>query len=132
MEYSVPLDAGAACLREILETIDEQKIDVVFPIEYRYVAGDDLWLSMFEGGPRAAISVHHDARFDYRPYFNAVEPIFWKYGGRPHWGKIHRLVYQDLVKLYPKFGQFLELRQALDPTGRLLNPHLRAMFGITQ
>jgi FAD-linked oxidoreductase len=76
MEYSVPLEAGIACLREILKTIDDQRIDVVFPIEYRYVAGDDLWLSMFTEGPRAAISVHRDARFDYRPYFDAVEPIF--------------------------------------------------------
>jgi FAD-linked oxidoreductase len=132
MEYSVPLDAGAACLRDILQTIDEQKIDVVYPIEYRYVAGDDLWLSMFEGGPRAAISVHQDVRLDYRPYFDAVEPIFWKYGGRPHWGKIHTLTYRQLAKLYPKFNDFLELREALDPTGRMLNPHLRALFGITR
>ncbi len=91
MEYSVPLDAGAACVREILRTIEQKNIDVVFPLEYRYVAGDDLWLSMFSGGPRASISVHRDARFDYRPYFDIVEPIFWKYGGRPHWGKVHTL-----------------------------------------
>ncbi len=130
MEYSVPLDAGAPCLREILRTIDEKQIDAVFPLEYRYVAGDDLWLSMFSGGPRASISVHRDARFDYRPYFDIVEPIFWKYGGRPHWGKIHSLKHEQLVKLYPKFRDFLELREALDPTGRMLNPHLRGLFGI--
>ena len=130
MEYSVPLDAGAPCLREILRTIEEKEIDVVFPLEYRYVAGDDLWLSMFSGEPRASISVHHDARFDYRPYFDAVEPIFWKYDGRPHWGKVHTLTYAQLVKLYPKFKDFLDMREALDPTGRMLNPHLRGLFGI--
>ena len=130
MEYSVPLDAGAPCLREILRTIEEKEIDVVFPLEYRYVAGDDLWLSMFSGEPRASISVHHDARFDYRPYFEAVEPIFWKYDGRPHWGKVHTLTYAQLVKLYPKFKDFLDMREALDPTGRMLNPHLRGLFGI--
>ncbi len=130
MEYSVPLDAGAPCLLEILRTIDEQQIDVVFPLEYRYVAGDDLWLSMFSGGPRASISVHRDARFDYRPYFDIVEPIFWKYGGRPHWGKIHTLKHDQLMKLYPNFKDFLEMREALDPTGRMLNEHLRGMFGI--
>lgn len=79
MEYSVPIEAGAACLREILKTISDDNIDVVFPLEYRYVAGDDAWLSMFHGGPRASISIHRDARFDYRPYFDAIEPIFWKY-----------------------------------------------------
>jgi FAD-linked oxidoreductase len=130
MEYSVPLDAGAPCLLEILRTIDEQQIDAVFPLEYRYVAGDDLWLSMFEGSPRASISIHRDARFDYRPYFDVIEPIFWKYGGRPHWGKVHSLKHEQLVKLYPHFKDFLEMREALDPTGRMLNVHLRALFGI--
>ena len=130
MEYSVPLEAGAPCVLEILRTIEEKNIDVVFPLEYRYVAGDDLWLSMFSGAPRAAISVHQDARFDYRPYFDIVEPIFWKYGGRPHWGKVHTLKYEQLSKLYPKFADFLEMREALDPTGRMLNAHLRGLFGI--
>ena len=130
MEYSVPLDAGAACVSEILRTIEDRSIDVVFPLEYRYVAGDDLWLSMFSGGPRAAISVHRDARFDYRPYFDIIEPIFWKYGGRPHWGKVHTLGHEQLTKLYPKFQDYLEMREALDPTGRLLNPYLRKLFGI--
>ena len=130
MEYSVPLDAGAPCVLEILRTIEEKEIDVVFPLEYRYVAGDDLWLSMFSGGPRAAISVHRDARFDYRPYFDIVEPIFWKYGGRPHWGKVHSLQHEQLIALYPQFKEFLEIRAALDPTGRMLNAHLRGLFGI--
>jgi len=131
MEYSVPLDAGGPCVLEILRTIEEKQIDVVFPLEYRYVAGDDLWLSMFSGGPRASISVHRDARFDYRPYFDVVEPIFWKYGGRPHWGKVHSLKYPQLSALYPHFRDFLEMRAALDPTGRMLNDHLRGLFGIT-
>jgi FAD-linked oxidoreductase len=130
MEYSVPLDAGAACVREILRTVDEQNIDVAFPLEYRYVAGDDLWLSMFTGGPRASISVHQDANYDYRPYFEVIEPIFWKYDGRPHWGKLHTLKYAQLAKLYPKFKDFLEIRDTLDPAGRMLNPHLRGLFGI--
>lgn len=130
MEYSVPLDAGAPCVLEILRTIEAQNIDVVFPLEYRYVAGDDSWLSMFSGGPRASISVHRDARFDYRPYFDIIEPIFWKYGGRPHWGKVHTLKAEQLAKLYPHFANFLEMREALDPTGRMLNAHLRGLFGI--
>jgi hypothetical protein len=39
----------------------------------------------------AAISIHRTASEDYRPYFDLIEPIFWKYGGRPHWGKVHSL-----------------------------------------
>ena len=128
MEYAVPREAGAACLREILDTIARERIDVVFPLEYRYVRGDDLWLSMDEGGDRAAISVHRSAAFDYRPLFDAVEPIFWKYGGRPHWGKVHSLGYRELKGLYPRFEDFCALRTELDPHGRFLNEHLRRLF----
>ncbi len=128
MEYAVPREVGAQCVREVLDTIAGNGIDVVFPLEYRYVRGDDLWLSMDAGGDRAAISVHRTASEDYRPLFDAVEPIFWKYGGRPHWGKVHSLGYAELTKLYPRFDDFKALREKLDPEGRLLNPYLRKLF----
>jgi FAD/FMN-containing dehydrogenase len=131
MEYSVPLHNGAACLQEILETIREQKIDVVFPLEYRYVSRDDTMLSMSSGDEdHAAISVHRVAPEDYRPYFDVIEPIFWKYGGRPHWGKIHHLGALQLSQLYPRFEEFRSIRQQLDPQGRMLNAHLRKIFGV--
>ena len=92
MEYSVPVEAGADCLKEILATIIDKQVDVVFPLEYRYVCRDDTMLSMSSGDEdHAAISIHRVATEDYRPYFDLIEPIFWKYGGRPHWGKIHSL-----------------------------------------
>ncbi len=129
MEYSVPLEVGADCLREILTTIRDQEIDVVFPLEYRYVSRDDTWLGMSSGDEdHASISIHRDAAHDYRPYFDLIEPIFWKYGGRPHWGKVHSLDAAALAKLYPHFADFQALREELDPAGRLLNAHLRKVL----
>ncbi|MFT4672515.1 MAG: FAD-linked oxidoreductase [Pseudohongiellaceae bacterium] len=129
MEYSVPAEVGAECLREILKTIYDQKIDVLFPLEYRYVSADDNWLSMSYGDhPHATISIHRMASEDYRPYFNIIEPIFWKYGGRPHWGKVHSLTHKELTGLYPHFEDFREIQRSLDPKGRMLNAHLRALF----
>lgn len=129
MEYSLPKDAGAACLQEILATIADQKLDVVFPLEYRYVAKDDSMLSMSSGHEdHVAVSVHRIASEDYRPYFDVIEPIFWKYGGRPHWGKIHTLGAAQLTELYPDFARFQQIRQDIDPRGRMLNAHLRKLF----
>ncbi|NOX50471.1 MAG: FAD-binding protein [Gammaproteobacteria bacterium] len=131
MEYSVPIEAGADCLREVLRTIIEKEIDVVFPLEYRYVRRDDTWLSMSSGHEdHAAISIHRAAQFAHNPYFDLIEPIFWKYGGRPHWGKVHSLDARALTKLYPHFRDFQEIRASLDPTGRMLNPHLSKVFGV--
>lgn len=126
MEYSVPLENGAPCLREILYTIIEKAVDVVFPLEYRYVKRDDTWLSMSSGEEdHAAISIHRIAGQDFRPYFDLIEPIFWKYGGRPHWGKIHSLGARQLSMLYPRFKDFQAVRAEIDPDGRMLNEHLR-------
>jgi FAD-linked oxidoreductase len=129
MEYSIPLAAGAECLREILRTIAEKKVDVVFPLEYRYVSRDDTMLSMSSGHEdHVAVSVHRVASQDYRPYFDIIEPIFWKYGGRPHWGKIHTLGADQLTELYPDFRRFQAIREKLDPTNRMLNNHLSKLF----
>ena len=130
MEYSVPAEQGPACLREILALIAKGQVRTWFPIEYRYVKGDDIALSMFEGGERCAISVHQHYAMDYQHYFAAVEPIFWKYGGRPHWGKLHSLTERQLRLLYPKWEQFSKLRRALDPHNRMVNAHLASLFGV--
>lgn len=129
MEYSVPAEVGADCVREILRTIYDQAIEVAFPLEFRYVSPEDPWLSMAYGDePHATISIHRTASEDYRPYFDIIEPIFWKYGGRPHWGKIHSLTHRELSELYPRYQDFMEVRESLDPEGRMLNEHLQILF----
>ncbi|MBV1776429.1 FAD-binding protein [Burkholderiaceae bacterium DAT-1] len=130
MEYTVPAEHGPACVREILKTIRDKKLPICFPLEVRRVKADDIWLSMFEGRDGCSISVHQFGDIDFRPYFAAIEPIFWKYEGRPHWGKIHTLTHQQLAALYPRHWQdFQAVRQSLDPHGRMLNAHLKTLFG---
>ena len=76
----------------------------------------------------AAISIHRTAGQDFKPYFDLIEPIFWKFGGRPHWGKIHSLGAKQLADLYPHFKAFQAVRSEVDPDGRMLNDHLRKIF----
>ena len=129
MEYTVEADAGVECLREIMQTIREQEIPVVYPVELRYVKRDDIWLSMFHERDGCTISIHQFADERHGPVFDALEPIFWKYEGRPHWGKLHTLDAARLSALYPRWRDFQEVRRALDPEGRMLNPHLRELLG---
>ena len=129
MEYTVPAEAGPDCLREVLRTIRERNLPICFPIECRYVRADDIWLSMFSERPGFSISVHQFADQDFHPYFDAVEPIFWKYEGRPHWGKLHSLDAARLSALYPRFREFRAVRNALDPSSRLVNAHLATVLG---
>ncbi len=104
--------------------------DSLSPGGRRYVKADDIWLSMFEGQDGCAISVHQYGDLDYKAIFAEIEPIFWKYAGRPHWGKIHTLDAKQLAQLYPRHWQdFQEVRRELDPQGQLMNSHLKELFG---
>ena len=128
MEYTVPAEDGLACFREVLNTIKEKNIDVIFPIEYRYIGEDDIWLSQFYKRPGAAISVHNFHDKPYMPYFAEMEAIFDRYQGRPHWGKLHTKTEPEFAALYPQWEAFKEVRQRLDPNRRFINEHLEPIF----
>lgn len=128
MEYEIPIAQGPACLEEIIHTVKASGLRTLFPLEYRTVAADDAWLSPFYGRNSASISLHQYHRFDWRPLFDLVEPIFWKYQGRPHWGKLHTLRHAQLAALYPRWDDFQRVRRQLDPQDRLLNTHLRELL----
>lgn len=130
MEYELPAEAGPACLREIMAKISEEKLDSFIPIEYRYVRRDAIPLSMFQGRDTCAISIHQHYAMDYHNFFAQIEPIFWKYEGRPHWGKLHTLNARLLAPLYPQWKDFLAVRESLDPQGKFLNAHLRSVLGV--
>ncbi|MFN8946387.1 MAG: D-arabinono-1,4-lactone oxidase [Alphaproteobacteria bacterium] len=129
MEYAVPAANGADCIREVAEVIRTRNIAGVFPIEFRFVKADDIWLSPFYKRDAATISVHQYTGQDYKPLFDAVEPVFWKYGGRPHWGKLHSLRAGQLSQLYPMWDRFQGLRRRLDPDAKFLNTYLRDVMG---
>ena len=130
MEYSVPAEHGVNCLREVLNAIKQADSDVIFPIEYRYIKADDIWLSPFFQRDACAISCHNFHDKDYKKYFALLEPIFRKYQGRPHWGKLHTLTAQQQAENYPKFDEFLRVRQAMDPRGIFANQHIKQVLGL--
>jgi len=127
MEYHLPREALATVLPEVIATIERHN-EVYFPIEVRFVAEDDAWLSPFYKRPSLSIAVHmgHTQNHDF--FFSEIEPIYRKVEGRPHWGKLHSMKAADLTALYPHFRDFTQTRAEKDPGGRFLNPYLKALF----
>ncbi len=130
MEYAVPAEDGPDCVRTLIKEIRQRRINVALPIEYRFIAADDLWLSPFHGRASVSISVHQYWKQPYEGLFDVAEGVFRSFNGRPHWGKIHSLTARDFEALYPKWPDFLAVRDRLDPEGIFLNPHLRSVFGV--
>ncbi|HYE45919.1 MAG TPA: D-arabinono-1,4-lactone oxidase [Caulobacter sp.] len=130
IEYHLPPETQLAALKEVMAVIEKDRPDVFFPIEVRRTAGDDAWLSPFQGGARGSVAVHAWYKDDYAFFFELIEPIFQRHGGRPHWGKLHSLKGQRLGGLYRNWKDFLEIRRELDPNGRMLNPYLTGLFDL--
>jgi len=131
MEYHLPREYAPQAFREVITLVEKHFTEVFIPFEFRYVKGDDIWLSPFHGRESCSIAIHRYFKEDYQPVFQAVEQIFKKYHGRPHWGKLHTMTGPELAGQYEHWQDFKTLRQQLDPNGKFLNKHLRNLFEIT-
>jgi FAD/FMN-containing dehydrogenase len=128
MEYAIPLDYAPDCFRALRRQILDAYPKLPWPIEYRLVAGDAGWLSPTQGAPVATISVHQGADRAWEPLFDLLEPLLRAFGGRPHWGKLHRLDAASLQPLYPRLGEFAALCRRYDPEGLFRNPWLESLL----
>ncbi|MGW4205261.1 D-arabinono-1,4-lactone oxidase [Streptomyces sp. NPDC004726] len=129
MEYALPREACVEALREVKAMIERSPLKISFPVEVRTTPADDIALSTASGRESAYIAVHLYRGTPYRSYFTAVERIMIAHGGRPHWGKVHTRDAEYLAGVYPRFGEFTELRNRLDPDRRFGNDYLRRVLG---
>ncbi len=129
MEYALPADNVRPAFDMLRGLIDERGWKISFPVEVRFAAADDLWLSTAHGRESGYIAVHRYWRDDPTAYFSAVEQIMLSHGGRPHWGKMHTLGAPALRERYPRFDDFVALRDRLDPTRMFQNRYLGRVLG---
>ncbi|MER8798261.1 MULTISPECIES: D-arabinono-1,4-lactone oxidase [unclassified Mesorhizobium] len=128
-EYAVAYGDGPSVFREIRKLIKTKYPSQIFPVEYRTVAADDIWLSPYFERKTAMISVSGAAGEDYWDFIRDCETIFSSANGRPHWGKLHSLGRPEIEGLYPRYRDFVSQRARFDPDGRFLNDYLRERFG---
>lgn len=116
-------------LKAVLNSHDNNAY-VHVPMDVRFIKKDDAWLSYAADEDAVTIGCvcrNSPAANEYEA-FERVEEVFLKYGGRPHWGKRFKAQFSDLDKIYPKWNDFIELREKLDPTNKFLNRYLTKVF----
>jgi FAD/FMN-containing dehydrogenase len=128
-EYAIPRPALAGALAEVRALLRRRDWRISFPIEVRVAPRDDLWLSTGYGRDSAYIAIHMFHASPQAEYFSGVEEIMTGLGGRPHWGKMHTRDADYLRGCYPRFGDFVELRDTLDPERRFGNSYLERVLG---
>ncbi len=129
MEYAVPRAAGLTALKEVRAALEASGLVISFPIEIRVAPADDIPLSTASGRDSFYLAFHTHRRAEHAAYFALMEPIMRAHEGRPHWGKIHTRDALALAELYPRFEDFLALRDRLDPDRVFANPYLRRVLG---
>jgi FAD-linked oxidoreductase len=129
MEYAVPRERLGQALRETRDLIERMDWKISFPVEVRVTPPSDAWLSTAYGRPSAYLACHVYRRTPHPAYFEGVEEIMTRLGGRPHWGKLHTRDAAYLGGVYPRFADFVALRDRLDPERVFANDYLDVVLG---
>jgi len=124
MEYAIPRRHAGAAVTAVRNLIEESGFDVPFPLEVRFVAPDDAFLSPAFERDTCYLAVHMFEKMEWEPYFRAVEDLMDDFGGRPHWGKRHFQSATTLRPRYPAWDDFMSVRARLDPERRFVNDYI--------
>ena len=128
-EYAIPRESLAEVLAEVRALFARRDWRISFPVEVRVTPGDDPWLSTAYGRDSAYIAIHVYHASPHQEYFRDVEAVMVAAGGRPHWGKMHTRRAEYLRRAYPRYADFVALRDELDPERRFGNAYLTQVLG---
>jgi L-gulonolactone oxidase len=129
MEYAIPRGDLVEALQRVRAHVKQLGMQISFPVEVRFVAGDDIALSTAYGRDTAYVAVHVYRGTPYDQYFQGVEQIMNDYGGRPHWGKMHFQTASTLAPRYPRWDDAQQVRARLDPVGVFTTPYVERVLG---
>ena len=129
LEYMVPYQPGKDAFMALRSLIRSRRPRNRFPVEIRSIAADQAMLSPFYERDSISISICGHRDDDYHGFLTAVHDVLEPFEPRPHWGKLHYFDRASLRQRLPRFGDFVALRDRLDPGGTFLNESLAGLFG---
>lgn len=128
MEYAVPYECFQDVKKECVRAFEKENFYTHFPTENRFGCQDDIYLSLAHNRKSAYIAFHAYKGTDYKKYFKSMEDICAAYSGRPHWGKIHNQKASYFERVYPKWNDFLTIREKMDPDQIFVTEYMRSLL----
>lgn len=129
MEYAIPREHARVAVQRVIDLVRRRNLPIMYPLEVRFSAPDDAFLSTANGRDTCYIAVHQFSGMEFETYFRAVEEIMDEYQGRPHWGKRHYQTAATLRERYPDWDRFIAVRDRLDPDRVFRNDYTRRVLG---
>ena len=124
-EYFVPRDRAPEALAAV-SALGGTIGPVLQISEVRFVAADDLWMSMAYGRP--SVAVHFTWRRDaaaVAAVLPRIEQALAPLDARPHWGKMFCEAGPLAARRDPAGAKFRDLARAYDPHGKFASPYVR-------
>jgi FAD-linked oxidoreductase len=128
-EYGVPRESLREVFGAVRELAEGPGVSTPLPVEVRFAAADDVWLSTAYRRATAYIAVHQYVGMQAATWFRGFESLALAAGGRPHWGKLHSLGAAELPGRVPRFEDFRRVATRVDPTGLFRNDYLDRVLG---
>ncbi|WKN30150.1 D-arabinono-1,4-lactone oxidase [Porifericola rhodea] len=123
-EYFVPREQAMSAFRAIQKLKDEIA-PLLMISEIRTIAADNFWMSPCY--QQDSVAFHFTCKQDWqnlKELLPKIESVLQAYDVRPHWGKMFTLPAKRLRALYPKFTEFMKLKEEYDPEGKFSNTFL--------
>lgn len=128
-EFAMPRAALPHVIAALQDWFAAGHETIAFPIEVRFTAADDIWMSTGHERDNCYVAVHQYHRLDPTAYFAAAQDIFTAHEGRPHWGKMNTVDADYLRGRYTRFDDFVAVRDEVDPHRVFTNPYLDRVLG---
>lgn len=112
-----------------LEKIAPQINEILWVTEIRAIAADELWMSPHY--QRDAIGIHFTWKKVAAVYefVKVVEAVLAPFKYRPHMGKVFSATPEYVKSVTPRFNDFVELANKLDPNNKFGNTMTNALLG---
>ena len=125
-ELAVDIEDCQESIKILHRFVNQNRIAVNSFLEVRTVKSDKFWLSPNYQRDSCHLTqiLYHPSPVTFKEYFFDYFDLIGEFQPRPHWGKNFNLNQTHLATLYPKFKDFLIIKDRLDPSGILTNTFL--------
>ena len=127
-EWAFAIDLTPTLLREYRDMVNAKGHLINFIQEIRFVKGDDYALSPCYGRDSVYVGAYNADNNGWDELLLDFEQMAVKHQGRPHWGKEFNVGADYLHSVYPKWEEFVALRNPFDPEKRLSNAMMERLF----
>lgn len=134
VEIAIPLARVGKVIAKIKSWHADTQPHMHYPVILRCTGASSSWLNPSYGQESCffgfVVYYAEDGTLSEEgvSFLRAVEEVLAAEGGRPHWGKYFEAPLYDWPTLYPRWGDFVEVRSELDPQHKFENAFTAALF----